>query len=269
MMSGTDNIFLTVWYTVNDYMSLTQELLAVGLSEKQAEVYVSALQLGYSSVQELAQKAGINRTTAYTHIKSLIGRGLLNATEKNGRIYYIAERPEKLRYIHEQKEKEVQRRRDLLEKIMPELESLYNVAKDRPSVRYYSYENQNDLNYVRQEISELRANEVLNIFNYDLFKDYINKKHIQSILNSVQKFKTLYISKNKVLDNKVRPFLNHEKFKLKFLPEAKFGFLCEILIADDKVYIAGNGDWLIITDKLFSQTLNLLYQALWGIAEEI
>ena len=250
-------------------MSLTQDLLTVGLSNKEAEVYVSALQLGYASVQEIASKANINRTTAYTHIKNLITRGLLNAVERNDKIYYVAEKPEKLKYIYEQQEKEIQRRRDMLEQIMPKLESIYNIAKDKPSVRYYNYENKNDLEYVRREIEELRAAEVFNIFNYELYREYLNKEHIKRVLDSTQKFKSLYIAKNKVIDQRLHSFLDDDKFRLKFLAEARFGFLCEILIADNNVYIAGKGDWLVISDKLFSQTLGLLFQALWGIAEEV
>lgn len=250
-------------------MPLTQELLAIGLQDKEAEVYLSALQLGYATVQEIALKSGVNRTTAYTHIKNLIGRGLMNAVEKNDKVFYVAERPEKLKFIYEQKENEIRRRREMLEKIMPELESIYNIAKDKPSVRFYKYTNPDDLAYIRREIEDLRADELFNIFNYDLFKDYISRTHIERLLDSTQKFRSLYIAKNKIIDNKIRPLLGREKFKLKFLPEAKFGFLCEILIASDNVYIAGNGDWLIIKDKLFSQTLGLLFQALWGIAEAI
>ncbi len=248
---------------------LTQELLSIGLSNKEAEVYLSALQLGYSSVQEIAAKSSINRTTAYTHIKNLIGRGLLSAVEKNGKVYYVAERPDKLQYIYEQQEKEVKRRREMLQKIMPQLESIYNLAQDRPSVRYYNYTDKNDLELIRREIEELRADEIYNIFNQDLFADYINRLHVQNILDSVKKFKVLYISKNKIIDRRVQPLVQDEKFRLKFLPEAKFNFLSEVLIANQNVYIAGNGAWMIISDKLFSQTLTLLFHALWGIAEDI
>ena len=248
---------------------LTQELLSIGLSNKEAEVYLSALQLGYSSVQEIAAKSSINRTTAYTHIKNLIGRGLLSAVEKNGKVYYVAEKPDKLQYIYEQQEKEVKRRREMLQKIMPQLESIYNLAQDRPSVRYYNYTNKNDLELIRREIEELRADEIYNIFNHDLFADYVNRHHIQNILDSVKKFKVLYISKNKIIDRRIQPFVQDEKFCLKFLPEAKFNFLSEVLVANQNVYIAGNGAWMIISDKLFSQTLTLLFHALWGIAEEV
>ena len=247
-------------------MQLLQELLNVGLTDKEAEVYTSALQLGYCSVQEISFKSGLNRTTTYTHIKNLINRGLLNAVERYGKVCYVAERPEKLKFIYEQKEKEIQRRRETLEQIMPELESIYCLAKDKPSVRYHTYENKEELARVRQEIQNCRTDEMCNIFNYNIIKDYISPMHIKNLLENVNRFKVLYISKNNILDTKLHRFLNNEKFKLKFLPESKFGFLCEILIMDDKVYIAGKGDWLIIKDKLFSQTLGLVFQALWGIA---
>jgi len=250
-------------------MALVQELLSVGLTDKEAEVYLAALQLGYASVQEIAAKANINRTTAYTHIKNLISRGLINAIEKNTKVYYLAERPEKLKYLQEQQEKEIERRRELLDKIMPKLESIYNLAKDKPSVRYYSYENKSDLELVRNEIAELRCDEMYNIFNHELYGDYLNRDHVKRLVDSVQKFKALYISKNKVLDHRLHSFMDNEKFKLKFLPEAKFSFLCEVLIAENNVYIAGKGDWLVITDKLFAQTLGLLFHALWGIAEDM
>lgn len=248
-------------------MQITQELFAIGLSDKEADVYVAALQLGYSSVSEIAQKAGINRTTAYTYIKNLISRGLINAVERNAKIYYVAEKPDKLKYIYEQQEKEIQRKRVMLDKLMPELESIYNLAKEKPSVKYYNYKE--NLEMVRREIVDLRADEMFNIFNYERYHEYINRDHIRNLLNSTERFSALYIAKSKAIDRRILPFLKNEKFKLKFLPEAKFGFLCEILIANDRVYIASDFDSLLISDKLFSQTLKLLFHALWGIAEEI
>lgn len=248
-------------------MSLSQELLALGIPSKEAEVYLSSLQLGYSTVQEISTRASINRTTAYTHIKNLISRGLVNVIERNGKLFYVAEKPEKLRYLSEQQEREVVRRRQVLDNIMPQLESIYNLAKEKPMVRFFDHTKEN-LEAIRSEIRALRSVEMYNIFNYERFGEYINKKHIQGILDSVEKFKAIYIAKHKAIDIRLQNFLNDEKFKLKFLSEVKFGFLCELLIADSSVYIARSNDSLLITDKLFAQTLTLVFHALWGIAEE-
>jgi HTH-type transcriptional regulator, sugar sensing transcriptional regulator len=248
-------------------MALTQELLTLGLSNKEADVYLSALQLGYASVQDISKKASINRTTAYTHIKNLISRGLISVVERYGKLCYIAEKPMKLRAIHEQQEKEVKRRRDVLEDIMPELESLYNLAKEKPTVKYYEHTPEN-IKLMRKEVSDLRAKEMYNIFNYERYHQYINKKHVQSILDNVENFKVIYISNTGIIDPISRRLQENRNFKLRCLSSEKFGILCEILIAKDRVYIARDNDSLIIRDKLFSQTLTLLFSALWGLAEK-
>jgi hypothetical protein len=110
---------------------------------------------------------------------------------------------------------------------------------------------------------------MLNIYNHERFSDYINKKHVQTILDNVKRFKVIYISKQPVYDARVQALQNDDRFRIKYLSEDRFGFLCEVLIAKDKVYIARNQDSLLISDDLFSQTLTLLFHALWGIAEEV
>jgi sugar-specific transcriptional regulator TrmB len=243
-----------------------KDLLNIGLGEKEAEVYLATLQLGYGTVVKIAAKAEINRTTAYTHIKNLIGRGLMMSVEKNGKLFFIAEKPVKLKFFCDQQEQEMARRRATIERIMPELESLYNLAADRPSVRLYGEE---ALATVRREIEERRADRLYNIFNYEKYQDYLNPEHIRRLIESSLHFQALYISENKVLDralHEFRPF--NEKFHIKHLPFRKFNLLCEILVADDQVYIARDADTLIIKDKLFAETLKLLFLALWELAEE-
>jgi len=247
-------------------MLLTEELLSLGLNNKEAEVYLAALQLGYASVRGIADRSHINRTTAYTYIKNLIGRGLIKAVEKYGHIYYVAEGPERLRSMYEQEAQAVQRKRDLLDKILPELESIYSLAKERPFVRYYTHKD--NLSRIRTEIAELRADEMYNIFNYSRHSEYINRNHIQNVLDSVERFNAIYIAQNKVLDKRLMDFQDNEKFKIRYLPLEKFSFPCEILIAGPRVYIAKDEDALLINDKLFAQTFIILFHSLWSLAEK-
>jgi len=249
-------------------MALAQELLTFGLSNKEADVYVAALQLGFSTVQELAQKAVINRTTAYTQIKNLIARGFIKVVERYGKLYYVAESPDYLRRIQEQQEQELARRKQVLENILPELESIYNVAVEKPTVKYYDYSPES-LQRIRNEIEIANVPEMYNIFNYERYSEFINRRHIENILKRVRSFKVIYISKTKALDARIYRLQNDSRFNLRYLSSDKFGFLCEVLIVGPKVYVAREKDSLIISDNLFSQTINLLFQALWGIAEEI
>lgn len=71
-------------------------LTSVGLSEKSAEIYLATLHLGVSSVQKIAEKAGIKRPTAYLHIQELLQEGLLQKVPLGKKEYYSAADPELL-----------------------------------------------------------------------------------------------------------------------------------------------------------------------------
>ena len=67
---------------------IEQKLQQFGLSEKEARVYAALQQLGTAPASEIAQKSGINRSTAYVVLDALSKRGLASASEQNGgRVY--------------------------------------------------------------------------------------------------------------------------------------------------------------------------------------
>ena len=60
-------------------MTITKEKLQeLGLSEKEARVYLALFELGPSVVSGLAKKAGINRSTTYVILETLAKRGLVS-----------------------------------------------------------------------------------------------------------------------------------------------------------------------------------------------
>ena len=111
-------------------MFLEKSLLDFGLSEKEAKIYLAALELGTDSVQNIAQKAGIKRPTAYVIIEDLIRRGLLSEKPTERGSTYIAEDPDKLARV-------VQERQHSVKQALPFLRAMYNVEKGKPQVRVY------------------------------------------------------------------------------------------------------------------------------------
>ena len=67
---------------LNDLQTLQQ----IGLSEKEARVYIAALSLGPATADQLAKQTGINRSTTYVHIKSLMAMGLMSTYEEGKKI---------------------------------------------------------------------------------------------------------------------------------------------------------------------------------------
>lgn len=111
---------------MNNFSLLTE----LGLDDKEARVYTALLELGISTVQPIAQKAGLLRPNTYPILDALIQQGMVSFFEKNGRRRYVAEDPTIL-------SKKLKDRWERLNQMMPELRSLYNRNPHKPKVKYY------------------------------------------------------------------------------------------------------------------------------------
>jgi sugar-specific transcriptional regulator TrmB len=109
---------------------MLEQLLKLGFSADEAKIYLAALELGESSVARIANKAKIERTTAYLHIESLKRRGLISVSRAGKKTVYTAESPKKLRNELDEKWK-------LLEGILPEMLSITNSLDKKPRVRFF------------------------------------------------------------------------------------------------------------------------------------
>ncbi|MBU3978446.1 helix-turn-helix domain-containing protein, partial [Patescibacteria group bacterium] len=71
-------------------------LKQLDFSEIEAKLYLTLLESGQMSVAELAQVININRTAAYTHIYSLLDKGVIVEAMIGSRKKFIAIEPERL-----------------------------------------------------------------------------------------------------------------------------------------------------------------------------
>lgn len=139
----------------------------LGLSEKEARVYLAALELGANSVQNISRKAGVNRATTYVILESLVGKGLISSYEQGKKTYFIAEAPEQLDRLLKKKEKEVEERRQDLTKIIPELKAIYNLAGSKPRVKFY--EGKEGLKAMQQDTLRSQIREIFSFTPLDYY----------------------------------------------------------------------------------------------------
>lgn len=111
-------------------MNAEQILEEIGLKDKKARVYLACLELGSARASDIALLAGVERTTVYEILEYLIKEGLVSSTPKGHGSLFLAEPPERLHIALQDRQKK-------LEKVLPELESIFNVGKPRPRVRFY------------------------------------------------------------------------------------------------------------------------------------
>ena len=78
-------------------------LLQLGLTEREIAIYKALIELGPSSIRDLADKSGFNRGSTYETLKILVNKGIVNYLPKGKRRVFQAEKPDKLLDMAEEK----------------------------------------------------------------------------------------------------------------------------------------------------------------------
>lgn len=112
-------------------------LKKLDFSEREAHVYLTLLSNGPSSLRSVAAAAKLNRGTAYNTLKNLIERGMVSFYHQHSRQHFVAEHPDVLLRDARRQEQQLKVTVAELKETLPELQSLYNDASDKPKVRYY------------------------------------------------------------------------------------------------------------------------------------
>jgi sugar-specific transcriptional regulator TrmB len=89
------------------YMNLSS-LENLGLTPREIAIYSALLQLGPSSIRDLAAKADINRGSAYETLKALVKKGVVNYLPKGKRRVFQAEDPSRLLVLAEDKQQQLE-----------------------------------------------------------------------------------------------------------------------------------------------------------------
>ncbi|HYV33883.1 MAG TPA: helix-turn-helix domain-containing protein [Candidatus Limnocylindria bacterium] len=109
---------------------INRVLNQLGFSQNETKVYLSALELGVASAQDIAKQAEIKRSTAYFVLGYLVDRGVVGRTLVRGKMRFVAEPPDKLLNMS----RDVEAR---IKKVLPELEAIYNKKETKPKITFF------------------------------------------------------------------------------------------------------------------------------------
>ncbi len=120
---------------------LAQELINLGLTEKEASLYMQLLELGMQPAGVFTKKNQIPRSTVQFMLETLVKKKFATKTSKNKVVHYIPVPPETLYRLLEQERAEVlnafsQKKQDL-DVIIPKLQELANKNVVLPRVTFY------------------------------------------------------------------------------------------------------------------------------------
>ena len=111
----------------NHYIELLKE---IGLSEHESAVYFTMVSLGPAPILKIARASEIKRTTIYYVIDSLKEKGLVRIELKGLKSLFVAESPEKLESILEQ-------RKNKLKNHLKDFMEIYNKGGGETLIKIY------------------------------------------------------------------------------------------------------------------------------------
>ncbi len=112
-------------------------LKKIGFSDKEVKVYFTLLEYGAVSGRKLADETDLNRGTVYDILKQLQQKGLVSYFHKETKKKFVAEDPEKLIKLLEEKERQVSNTKNQINELMPELKALQEKGGNAPVTKYY------------------------------------------------------------------------------------------------------------------------------------
>ncbi len=138
---------------------MIDDILALnGFSDKEAKIYLAALEMGEATISNIASRTHLKRTTVYSIIEDLLHRGLLSVQERRGIKRVSALPPQAL-------VERCKRASALAEQALPGLLEMAYASPLKPRIRFYE-----GIEGIKEVI--LEVNTVTNTEPGMIFTDY-------------------------------------------------------------------------------------------------
>lgn len=116
---------------------MNELLEKIGLTKSEIKVYEALLELGSTSTGKIVDKANVASSKIYEILDKLIDKGLANYIVESGIKKFDAAPPERLMEYMKEKEAEIDKQKEELENIIPELKLKQTLSKYKSSAKIY------------------------------------------------------------------------------------------------------------------------------------
>jgi sugar-specific transcriptional regulator TrmB len=165
-----------------------------GLTTRDRRVYESLLGSSQASIRSIAEQTGINRGSVYESLKTLVTTGLVSHIEVGQRIHYLAENPEKL---HELINERRRRLRDAHTEVDTYIQALAPDRNDPSALQFASFYDGDEglASILRDVLSTCRLQKITSYrvissprvseYLYNNFKHYTRERIKQNLFVNV------------------------------------------------------------------------------------
>jgi len=238
-------------------MDLQEILIQTGLSEKEAQVYLTALELGQFSMTAISAKSKTKRPTCYLIIEQLIEKGLVSKMPQAKRMMYVAESPDRL-------ENQFKKKYLDLKKALPLLKTVGVGQVNQPEIKFFrgkkgveAVYNQVLIDSPQIVCSIMNTERLFSVTGKQFLDDWIKTRaehgiHIDSLMTIPEKKEYFYGADEKMLR------------KTSFLPKDTDIGGALWFYGDNVVFVSGKEDdfSFIVHSQEFKKTMQSIFDLL-------
>lgn len=250
----------------NAVSEIQSDLIKIGLTEKEAKLYVGALQTSTFSLAEISKLSGIKRPTCYLIIENLLKKSLIARVPDSRSARYIIVEP----HIVLEREKDKLKETEKMVKLMAQIRSRDD-KQELPHIQLF-----HGIAGVKQlllTILEDKPDKLYGYVNSSFFKKYLGeefsdmwlKKRVASGINRYALISESYRGFDQVKSNK------------KFLREARvipsdFSYESMFYVWENKVGFISDkkeGISFIVSSADFAHMTLGIFKSLWSVSETL
>ena len=253
-----------MWYTGR---VLSEVLPQNGLTEKEAKIYLAALESGEATAAHIAMKAHLERPTVYAILEKMKEKGLVTQSKRRGVLYFAALPPQIL--IDRMK-----RSAEGAERALPLLLELAYSSPLKPRIRFY--EGMDGLKEIMRQIS-FSKEAAIGFTDYEMMPEELFqfiRKELTPRRRKLGNFIRLIIprtEKNLVVQREDPAGHHYGEHRIVDFPEQETHIEIVLFEADKIAFISfipGEMFGVIMHSAAIHHTLKDLFFVLWNNAEK-
>lgn len=251
---------------MSDNKLIIEALQAFGLTEKQANIYLACLNLPKPTIQNIAEKSGIKRTSIYSMLNEMEEKGIIKYTKDGKKTHIKAKSPEHLLESMEERQKKIKQSMPLLIKLQQEQKQ----DPENPEIIYFR--GREGFKNFWKDIFSSNTKEWLIMTSGKEFLSFVSENYIKNNIINKKRKKNIKsrqiisnssyareIIKKDIFENRESRIIDH-KYKLPVI---------EIIYENSVAIISSNFDDLImvIKNKNVAETHRSYFEMIWQFAK--
>lgn len=242
-------------------MNVKESLIKIGLSPREASVYLASVKLGPASAQDIAQQSDEKRGTVYQIIEKLKKQNLMSETQRGKKRLFVAARPSELHSMLRERER-------VLEEVLPFLKSFAYESLDTPRIKIFNGVGEIRVAYqntLKSKVSEIltiaSADNIMERMGWDWVDTYVNERVRKNI-------RVRFITTQSDVAKKIISLDAHVLRQTRILK--KKSLAVDIEIYGDKVLFLSfkpNPTGFLIESPTIARALALMFNVMWESLE--